>query len=50
MAYNKSSPMIFIGGKKSKNEKKYKVIYSIWDMYTICNNKKSIINIYIKKI
>ena len=46
MAYNKSSPMIFIGGKKSKNEKNTK-LYTVSEICTLYATTKNLLLIYI---
>ena len=50
MAYNKSSPMIFIGGKKSKNEKNTK-LYTVSEICTLYAyaTTKNLLLIYIYK-
>ena len=48
MAYNKSSPMIFIGGKKSKNEKNTK-LYTVSEICTLYATTKNLLLIYISK-
>ena len=49
MAYNKSSPMIFIGGKKSKNEKNTK-LYTVSEICTLYATTKNLLLIYIKNL